>query len=78
MTERAGCTKRQFIKWLDDAMRRVREGVFAIRGEGLYSRGLASEGYNGGYLEALHDVDAVLRHGYPADKLGYWGTRDHG
>jgi hypothetical protein len=26
----------------------------------------------GGYLDALRDVDAALRHGCPSDHRGYW------
>lgn len=34
--------------------------------------GLASEGYAGGYRDALNDVEAVLTHGCPADHRRYW------
>ena len=39
---------------------------------GKYARGLSSEGFAGGYLQALDDVEGALRHGYPSDHRGYW------
>ena len=39
---------------------------------GTYARGLATEGWAGGYLQALDDVDAVARHGCPEDPRNYW------
>ena len=38
----------------------------------LFSRGLATEGYAGGYLQALDDVAGALQHGAPSDHHGYW------
>ena len=39
----------------------------------IYSRGLAREGYLGGYLQALSDVLAVLRKTPVSHKTGrYW------
>lgn len=43
---------------------------------GLYARGLASEGFAGGYLMALDDIDGALVHGYPSDHRGYWRTAE--
>lgn len=54
---------------------KVRGAVDArIRGdrrEGKYAV-VASEGWAGGYRAALEDVEAALRHGYPADSWGFW------
>lgn len=36
-----------------------------------YASGLASEGYSGGYQQALMDVDAALR-GIPPSNSRYW------
>lgn len=36
-----------------------------------YARGLASEGYAGGYLQALRDVEAALK-GYSPSGSRYW------
>lgn len=40
--------------------------IIAKRG-GMYTRGLASEGYNGGYRDALYDVILALNN-CPPDK----------
>ncbi len=57
-------------------MARVREvvsaSIAANREGGKYARGLASEGFDGGYLQALDDIEGALRHGYPSDHRGYW------
>ena len=42
------------------------------KGGGLYAGGLASEGYNGGYLDALRDVQLLLRGCYPCCKPEFW------
>lgn len=42
----------------------------------LYSRGLSAEGFAGGYLQALDDIDGALCHGYPSDHRGYWAIAD--
>ena len=39
---------------------------------GLFARGSAGEGYAGGYLAALDDIEAELIHGHPGDHRGYW------
>ena len=38
---------------------------------GLYGSGLSSEGYDGGYLAALADVEAALR-GHCASNSRFW------
>lgn len=43
----------------------------ASRG-GAYARGLANEGWAGGYRQALDDVEAMLIHGFPNDPRHYW------
>lgn len=59
------------------SLRKAQEQVLAeisdngARG-GMYASGLASEGYAGGYLAALADVEAMLTHGFPSDTRGYW------
>lgn len=39
---------------------------------GKYACGLSSEGYVGGYREAIYDVIAMMDHGQPADQRGFW------
>lgn len=62
-----------FLKRLDMALKRVNA---EIRGNGesgdTYARGLANEGYAGGYAAALRDIEAMLTHGHPSDTRCYW------
>jgi hypothetical protein len=58
-------------------LRKARQAVDQeITGNGSsgdkFARGLANEGYAGGYRQALEDVEAMLRHGYPGDPRRYW------
>ena len=46
-----------------------------IRGNATHGRvaaGLSTEGFAGGYLAALDDIEAALSHGSPSDHRGYW------
>jgi hypothetical protein len=49
-------------RYLRTSLKRAADNVnkdiasFANSGDNFYSRGLASEGYNGGYRDALYDV----------------------
>lgn len=62
-----------FIKHLDRAKKRVTDEIIANGASGgKYARGLANEGFAGGYQQALYDIEAVLTHGYPSDSRGYW------
>ncbi|MFP1645671.1 hypothetical protein [Pontitalea aquivivens] len=65
--------KRHVLKRIAAARDRVQAEIAgnAARG-GKFAGGLANEGYAGGYLAALDDVEAALRHGYPTDHRGYW------
>lgn len=65
--------KRHVIK----LMAQVREVVAEEMrggGQGMYARGLSSEGFAGGYMQALDDIDGALCHGTPSDHRGYWRT----
>lgn len=65
--------KRTFLQRLSGARRAVAKEIEGNGASGnKYARGLASEGYAGGYRDALNDCDAVLRHGNPRDDRGYW------
>ncbi len=68
---KTGMTKRQFMPVLQRAIREARHNMTLHRGS-LYARGLSTEGFDGGYYQALIDVDALLHHGYPADSRGVW------
>jgi hypothetical protein len=61
-------------------MRRLRracakiEAKFAVeyKTDRPYQKGMAREGWDGGYLAALQDVEAMISHGHPTDSRGYW------
>lgn len=62
-------------------MRAVRE---IVKGEisdnakrGRIAAGMSTEGYAGGYLQALDDIEAALTHGYPSDHRGYWRQAEY-
>lgn len=58
---------------LDRAQKNVEKEIRAnARSGGMYAGALSGEGYAGGYLAALQDVEAMLRHGCPSDNRGYW------
>lgn len=62
---------RDFLKRLDAARERVsRETTGNARRGSMFARGLANEGYAGGYAAALRDLDSVLRDLPPADSRG--------
>lgn len=65
--------KRYVLKRIAAVRKRVSEEISAhARDGGKFGRGTASEGFSGGYLMALNDVEAALQHGYPSDHRGYW------
>lgn len=47
-------------------------------GNGLYARGLASEGYNGGYRDALADVMLAMRGIFPGNRGRDWWDKVKG
>lgn len=63
--------KIEFMKRLRLAQKNAREQITGYSKDRL-SGGMANEGYAGGYLDALNDVEAMLTHGYPSDKWGFW------
>ena len=65
--------KRNVLKRIRQARERVAAEITASASRGgMYASGLANEGWAGGYQQALDDVDAALRHGYPNDPRHYW------
>jgi hypothetical protein len=65
--------KRVVLKRIDKVAEVVAKDISdSRRGGEKYAAGLSSEGFAGGYLAALRDVEAALRHGYPSDHHGYW------
>lgn len=65
-------TKAQMVKLLPLVMRAVRRRIGELGSGSRIAAGLSSEGFDGGYIEALNDVEAMLRHGAPRDDRGYW------
>ena len=82
MGERHALDKRGLLGALGQARTKVRAEIegnrHGVAAESMFARGLANEGWAGGYLQALDDVEALLRHGYPADPRGYWRDRSDG
>lgn len=65
--------KRHVLKRIDAARKRVQAEISGNASDGgKFARGLANEGFAGGYLAALDDVEAALRHGYPSARPNYW------
>lgn len=64
--------KRVVLKRMDAVRKIVAAEISGNAQGGKFARGLASEGFAGGYLQAIDDIDAALRHGYPSDHRGYW------
>ena len=67
--------KRHVLKRMKAVRAIVQEEIAGNRNMGsggLYARGMAAEGYAGGYLQALDDIDGALTHGHPSDHRGYW------
>lgn len=64
---------RQFLPVMKAARDVVMEDIKGVRGDGnKYAAGLSTEGWHGGYLAALDDVEAMLRHGCPNDSRYIW------
>lgn len=66
--------KRHVLKRIDAVSKIVEAEISGNRGDGAdkFAAGLATEGFAGGYLQALQDVEAALRHGFPSDHRRYW------
>jgi len=66
-------TKKQVAKLIDAAMENVRREISdnAAHG-GRFAAGLAGEGYAGGYLAALSDVQLLLNGAPPCVRPNYW------
>lgn len=54
------------------AYKRVSEEIRGNSKGGKYAAGLATEGWAGGYRQALDDVSAMLRGVPPGDPRFYW------
>lgn len=65
-------TDKRFVMKRMAEVRKIVLEEMRRHGDGMYARGLSSEGFAGGYIQALEDVDGALTHGYPSDHRGYW------
>lgn len=64
--------KRKLNKVLDKVNKQI---ASSINRDNIYSRGLASEGYNGGYRDALSDVLLALNGAQP-NRQRWWDESD--
>lgn len=69
--------KRNVLKRIDRARKCVQERIRANASGGRIASGLSNEGYDGGYLQALNDVEAALTHGYPSNRNADWELTDN-
>lgn len=67
-----GLTRAELLKRIPKARARLEEKMSA--GEGKFARGLAREGFDGGYQKAIDDIEALLTHGCPNDDRKIWGN----
>lgn len=65
-------TDKQYVLRLMGEVRNVVQEQMTGGDQGIYGRGISTEGFAGGYAQALDDVEAALRHGKPSDPRGYW------
>ena len=62
---------------LREARRRAMERIEArARDGGFYAAGLSSEGYDGGYVAALDDVELALNIGEGRAASPYWPKKE--
>ena len=70
-------TKKQIEKRMDSVYDKIVEQQKAEHaGLGKFGRGLQSEGFVGGYLAALRDVDLLIR-GMRPRRNGWWEEADN-
>jgi hypothetical protein len=65
-------TKAKVLTRLEIVRANVQHEISMNAAEGFYAAGLSTEGYAGGYLQAINDVEAALRHGQVPHGRGYW------
>jgi hypothetical protein len=68
--------KRMVLKRIDAVRKLVEAEISSNRGNSPFANALSTEGFAGGYLQALNDVEGALRHGYPSDHRRYWSAAD--
>ncbi len=65
-------TKRKSINLIRQAYSIVTKEIAMISSRGTYASALASEGYAGGYRDALDDVLLLIRAGCVPERRHYW------
>ena len=68
--------KRELERRLKLAMAAVQKKISANARQGFYAAGLSSEGYAGGFKQALSDVLQLLYDVEPNDDRHYWHLQD--
>lgn len=63
--------KAKMQKMIDDAMERVRGEISGHAAGGRIASALASEGYSGGYFDALCDIQLLINDVIP-NRRNYW------
>lgn len=64
--------KRTVLRRIQIAKERVSEDIARHASRSKIAAGLSTEGFDGGYRQALYDVEAALTHGYPSGRTSYW------
>lgn len=64
-------TKKEIAK-IHKVIGRVSAVISGDAQGGMYARGLAAEGYNGGYRDALNDVLLFMNSGCLPNRNGWW------
>lgn len=70
-------TAREVTKRMDRAIKKVMQAITGSTDRNdKFSRGLSGEGYDGGYLAALSDVQLVMNGARPCVRPNYWEDDD--
>jgi len=75
---RGGVMAKGILRRIRRAAETVGREISAFAGRGHIAGGLASEGYAGGYRDALWDVEAMLRGTFPCRRPEYWNEEREG
>ena len=67
--------KRALLKAIKVARANVGAEISGTASKGRIAGALSSEGYAGGYRDALDDVAMFLTNGFAQDRRGYWRER---
>ena len=65
-------TKAYLNRRIKAAQEKIAAEIKAFAGHGKFAAGLASEGFAGGYSQALSDIQLLINGVEPGDTRGYW------